>query len=42
MRVSDFDFDLPDDRIALRPADPRESARLLVIAGGNLSDRICR
>ena len=39
MRVSDFDFDLPEDRIALRPADPRESARLLVISGGQLSDR---
>ncbi len=40
MRVSDFDFDLPEDRIALRPAEPRESARLLVIAGGRLSDRM--
>lgn len=36
MRVDLFDFDLPEDRIALRPADPRESARLLSIprAGG--------
>lgn len=31
MRLSDFDFDLPDDRIALRPAQPRDSARLLYI-----------
>ncbi len=31
MRVSDFDFDLPEDRIALRPARPRDAARLLVI-----------
>ena len=31
MRVDLFDFDLPDDRIALRPAVPRESARLLHI-----------
>jgi S-adenosylmethionine:tRNA ribosyltransferase-isomerase len=31
MRVDDFDFDLPKERIALRPATPRESARLLVI-----------
>ena len=23
MRVDDFDFDLPEDRIALRPAEPR-------------------
>ncbi|MBW8882597.1 MAG: S-adenosylmethionine:tRNA ribosyltransferase-isomerase, partial [Asticcacaulis sp.] len=39
MLVSDFDFDLPDDRIALRPAVPRESARLLrIAAGGRLTD----
>ena len=39
MLVSDFDFDLPEDRIALRPAEPRESARLLRVAGdGSLSD----
>ncbi|NBB17214.1 tRNA preQ1(34) S-adenosylmethionine ribosyltransferase-isomerase QueA [Caulobacter sp. SLTY] len=31
MLVSDFDFDLPEDRIALRPANPREAARLLVV-----------
>ncbi|MES2034812.1 MAG: tRNA preQ1(34) S-adenosylmethionine ribosyltransferase-isomerase QueA [Pseudomonadota bacterium] len=31
MRVSDFDFDLPEDLIALRPASPREAARLLVV-----------
>ncbi|MEQ8328167.1 MAG: tRNA preQ1(34) S-adenosylmethionine ribosyltransferase-isomerase QueA [Parvibaculum sp.] len=31
MRVSDFDFDLPEDLIALRPARPRDAARLLVI-----------
>ena len=29
MRVELFDFDLPTDRIALRPARPRDSARLL-------------
>ncbi|MGB8817414.1 MAG: tRNA preQ1(34) S-adenosylmethionine ribosyltransferase-isomerase QueA [Rhizobiaceae bacterium] len=39
MKVDNFDFELPEDRIALRPAEPRESARLLVIAGGHLSDR---
>ncbi|EGF90717.1 S-adenosylmethionine:tRNA ribosyltransferase-isomerase [Asticcacaulis biprosthecium C19] len=39
MLVSDFDFDLPDDLIALRPAEPRESARLLRIdAQGGLTD----
>ncbi len=31
MRVDLFDFHLPDDRIALRPAQPRDSARLLVV-----------
>lgn len=31
MRVDLFDFDLPEDRIALRPAFPRESARLLQV-----------
>jgi S-adenosylmethionine:tRNA ribosyltransferase-isomerase len=40
MRLGDFDFDLPDDRIALRPASPRDAARLLVVApDGALSDR---
>ena len=43
MRVSDFDFELPDDRIALRPAEPRDAARLLrVPADGPLEDRIVR
>lgn len=31
MRVDDFDFDLPEDLIALRPASPRDAARLLVV-----------
>ena len=34
MRVSDFDFDLPQDRIALRPAVPRDAAKLLVVGQG--------
>lgn len=39
MRLSDFDFDLPEDRIALRPAKPRDSARLLQVGSdGGLSD----
>jgi S-adenosylmethionine:tRNA ribosyltransferase-isomerase len=38
MRVADFDFDLPADRIALRPARPRDSARLLVVEGSDISD----
>ncbi len=41
MRVDEFDFDLPESLIALRPARPRESARLLVVRGpeGRLEDR---
>jgi S-adenosylmethionine:tRNA ribosyltransferase-isomerase len=31
MRVSEFDFDLPESLIALRPANPRDSARMLVV-----------
>src|SRR5690242_6998957 len=31
MDVSLFDFELPEERIALRPARPRDSARLLVV-----------
>src|SRR5690242_18018374 len=45
MRVDAFDFDLPEDRIALRPARPRDSARLLVVGrggAGDLEDRIVR
>jgi S-adenosylmethionine:tRNA ribosyltransferase-isomerase len=39
MRVDLFDFDLPSERIALRPARPRDSARLLLVDGGVISDR---
>lgn len=42
MRVDLFDFELPQDRIALRPAEPRDSARLLIVDGENRSDRIVR
>jgi S-adenosylmethionine:tRNA ribosyltransferase-isomerase len=35
MRVDLFDFDLPPERIALRPAVPRDSARLLVLPAGD-------
>ena len=40
MRVDLFDFDLPSERIALRPAKPRDSARLLVVEGDQLADRM--
>lgn len=33
MRVDLFDFDLPQELIALRPASPRDAARMLVVAG---------
>ena len=42
MDVDLFDFDLPEDRIALRPAKPRDSARLLVVGEGSLQDRTVR
>lgn len=41
LRVDLFDFELPEDRIALRPASPRDSARLLRVgADGALSDHV--
>ena len=40
MKLSDFDFDLPEDLIATRPAVPRSSARLLVADGDAISDAI--
>ncbi len=42
MKTADFDFDLPEDRIALRPVEPRDSARLLVVQDGELQDRVIR
>jgi S-adenosylmethionine:tRNA ribosyltransferase-isomerase len=40
MRVDLFDFELPPERIALRPVRPRDAARMLVVAGGQpLADR---
>ncbi len=41
MRVDLFDFDLPPDNIALRPASPRDSARMLVARGADgLADHV--
>ncbi|MCA1384587.1 MULTISPECIES: tRNA preQ1(34) S-adenosylmethionine ribosyltransferase-isomerase QueA [Bradyrhizobium] len=40
MRTDLFDFDLPPERIALRPASPRDSARMLVVENGALRDQI--
>lgn len=38
MRLSDFDFDLPEALIATRPANPRSAARLLLAHGDRISD----
>ena len=38
MKLSDFDFDLPESLIATRPAKPRSSARMLVAQGDQIED----
>jgi S-adenosylmethionine:tRNA ribosyltransferase-isomerase len=40
VRVDLFDFELPPERIALRPACPRDSARLLLVRPDELADRV--
>lgn len=42
MNVDLFDFELPAERIALRPAAPRDSARLLVLEGAETRDALVR
>jgi S-adenosylmethionine:tRNA ribosyltransferase-isomerase len=44
MRLSDFDYELPDERIAQSPIEPRDAARLLVLdrSTGGLADRHVR
>ncbi|MFC3630867.1 tRNA preQ1(34) S-adenosylmethionine ribosyltransferase-isomerase QueA [Paracoccus angustae] len=39
MKLSDFDFDLPPELIATRPARPRTAARLLLAQGAGMDDR---
>ena len=39
MKVDLFDFDLPPDRIALRPVSPRDAAKMLVVEGAGESGR---
>ena len=41
MKVDLFDFDLPPERIALRPARPRDAARMLVVEGADAPMRDC-
>lgn len=38
MRVDQFDFDLPPERIALRPVAPRDAARMLCVTGDQIVD----
>lgn len=40
MNVDLFDFELPADRIALRPVEPRDAARLLVVERGAMRDAL--
>lgn len=42
MKLSDFDFELPEALIATRPARPRNSARLLLAKGDQISDHHVR
>ncbi len=39
MKLSDFDFDLPEDLIATRPITPRSAAKLLVAEGDAIHDQ---
>lgn len=39
MNLSDFDFELPESNIAQNPATPRDSAKLLYIGEGGMTDR---
>ncbi|MGR3386292.1 MAG: tRNA preQ1(34) S-adenosylmethionine ribosyltransferase-isomerase QueA [Paracoccus sp. (in: a-proteobacteria)] len=40
MKLSDFDFELPEGLIATRPARPRSAARLLLAEDGIIADRV--
>ncbi|NIY77411.1 tRNA preQ1(34) S-adenosylmethionine ribosyltransferase-isomerase QueA [Thalassospira sp. HF15] len=42
MKVDLFDFELPRDRIAEHPANPRDAARMLDLSGSGTVDRIVR
>ncbi len=38
MQIADFDYELPEDRIAQTPIEPRDAARLLVDRGSGVAD----
>lgn len=40
LKPEDFDFELPEELIALRPARPRRAARLLDLSGAGTADRL--
>ena len=42
MKLSDFDFDLPDHLIATRPAEPRSASKMLVATPDRLTDSVAR
>ena len=42
MKLSDFDYELPPEAIAVEPARPRHAARLLDLEGVSINDRIVR
>ncbi|MGL5447733.1 MAG: tRNA preQ1(34) S-adenosylmethionine ribosyltransferase-isomerase QueA [Rhabdaerophilum sp.] len=40
LTLADFDYDLPDTRIALHPVSPRDHSKLLVMGQGAMQDRV--
>lgn len=44
LKLSDFDYHLPQERVAQHPAEPRDSARLLTLCrqSGQIEDKVFR
>jgi S-adenosylmethionine:tRNA ribosyltransferase-isomerase len=40
MKLSEFDFDLPNELIAQSPVSPRDSARMMVLGGGKIENTV--